>query len=163
MILKTLLLFLGLAAAVYVCLIRDRGWRAAHFSRRARTAYFAICISIAGGAAGALALELEDEIQCPAGYGEPELRAARLSTGKGGSKVRCHDGEGHTKDGSWFAGLFAVLGMAVLAFAGASAVWRMFGPPTPPAEPTLPVPGAPTDKRERRRERKREDHRRRGG
>jgi hypothetical protein len=165
MFLRTPLLAAGFAAAVFVCLIWHRGWWAAHFSRRARAAYFAICLAVAGGAAGAFGFRFDDEIMCPAGSEGPDLRPARSSGGKGAVKVVCRDEAGRETAGSMFAGLFAVLGVGVLAFAGASGVWRMLGPPAPPAPPLPPASsyasGTPTDRRERRRERKRAAHRQR--
>jgi hypothetical protein len=167
MLLRTPLLAAGFAAAVYVCLIWNRGWWVAHFSRRARAAYFAICLAVAGGAAGAFGFRFDDVIMCPVGAQAPELRQTRSSGGKGAVTVVCHHEEGRVVDGSMFAGLFAVLGVGVLAFAGASGVWRMLGPPAPPAPPAPPLPpfasGTPTDRRERRRERKRAAHRHRQG
>jgi hypothetical protein len=160
MILKSLLLFVGCAAAVYLGLVRNRRWRVRHLARRARTAHFVVCLALAGGAAGVTALLLQDEILCPAGYGEPDVQQTRTSSGKGGFKVVCRSGDGHGLDGSLLAGLFALAGVAVIAFAGASAIWRRFGPPAPPepAPSTLPLL-APTDRRDRRRERKRAQHR----
>ncbi len=164
MIVKSLLLFAGFAAAVYLGLIRNRRWLAGHLPPRARAAHFAVCLAIAAGAAFAAVHLLQDQILCPAGYADPDLEHARMSSGKGGIKIVCHAGDGHDTDGSVLAGLLALLGVAALVFAGASAVWRSFGPPAP-AEPRPPAGGsdAPTDKRERRRERKRAQHRKRDG
>ena len=106
---------------------------------------------------------LRDEITCPAGYSYPDLRSTKTSSGKGGVKLVCRDAEGHEQDGSVFAGLFALLGAAVIGFAGSSAIWRSFGPRAPLAPP-VPAAGSadletPTDRRERRKERKRAEHR----
>jgi hypothetical protein len=157
MLLKSLLLFVGFAAAIYLGLIRNRRWLVAHFSRRARTAHFAVCLAVAGAAAAATVHQLGDELLCPAGYADPDLDRTRTTSGKTGLKIVCRSADGHIGNGSVAAGLFALLGVAVLAFAGASAIWRRFGPPAPPA-PMLAA-DAPTDKRERRRERKRAQRR----
>jgi hypothetical protein len=158
---KTLPLFLGCAAAVYFGLIRDRGWRVEHFSSRARTAHHAICLTLAVVVACLLIDRFQDEILCPRGHGDPEWRATSAGGGKRGNKIVCHD-DGHTADGSFFAGLFAFVGSGALVFASISAVVRSFGPPAPPAPKPPPPPlgsGTPTDRRERRRSRKREQHR----
>ncbi len=166
MIVKSLLVLAGFIAAVYFGLIRHRGWHADHLPRRARRAHFMVCLAAAAIAACAAVYLLQDELLCPAGYADPDPQHARMSSGKGGIKIACRSDDGHTADGSVFPGLFALLGVAVLAFAGTSAIWRALGPP-PPARPPAPaasspdLSGAPTDKRERRRKRKRALHRKR--
>jgi hypothetical protein len=161
---RSLLALAGLLAAVYFGLIRHRGWRAAHLPSRARRAHFMVCIAAAIVAAAAAVYLLRDELLCPAGYADPDPQHARMSSGKGGIKIVCRSGAGHAADGSVFPGLFALLGTAALAFAGASAIWRAFGPPAPPPGAPSPDPsGGPSDKRERRRERKRAQHRGRDG
>ncbi|HSK00049.1 MAG TPA: hypothetical protein VK932_02365 [Kofleriaceae bacterium] len=164
MIVKSLLVLAGFLAAVYFGLIRSRGWHADHLPRRARRAHFMVCLAAAMVAAAAAVYLLRDELLCPAGYADPDPQHARMSSGKGGIKIVCFSGDGDTADGSVFAGLFALLGVAVLAFAGSSAIWRSFGPPAPPpAAPSPDLSGAPSDRRERRRERKRAQHRKRDG
>jgi hypothetical protein len=105
---------------------------------------------------------LRDELLCPAGHADPDPQHARMSSGKGGIKIVCRSGDGHAADGSVFAGLFALLGVAALAFAGTSAISRSLGPPAPPPAASSPDgSGAPSDKRARRRERKQAQHRQR--
>lgn len=172
MIVKSLLALAGFIAAVYFGLIRNRGWHAGHLPRRARRAHFMVCLAAAAVAAGAAVYLLQDELLCPAGYADPDPAHARMSSGKGGIKIACRSSDGHTADGSVFPGLFALLGVAVLAFAGTSAIWRALGPPPParpPVRPPAPDPaspdpsGAPTDRRDRRRKRKRAGRRERDG
>lgn len=158
---KSLPMFVGCAAAIYFCLIRDRRWRVAHYAERARTTHHLICLTAAAAAACFLVYLLRDAISCPPGYEDPELQHTRGTGGKGGIKIVCHD-DGHTKDGSLFAGLFALAGAGVLAFAGTSAVLRGLGPPAP-APPLPRGTGTPTDKRDRRRRRKREHRPERDG
>jgi hypothetical protein len=160
MIVKSLLALAGFLAAVYFGLIRHRGWHAGHLPSRARRAHFAICLAAAMVVAGAAVYLLRDELLCPAGHADPDPQHARMSSGKGGIKIACRSAAGHAADGSVIPGLFALLGTAVLAFAGTSAIWRAFGPPAPPPAAPSPDPtGAPSDRRERRRERKRAQHR----
>lgn len=157
---RSLPLLVGCAAAVYLCLIRDRRWRVAHYSGRARAVHLAVCLALAAAAACALVYALEGELACPRGYGDPDLTPTR-SGSKGAVKIVCRSEDGHVMDGSLFAPLFALIGVGALVFAGASAALRGFGPPALPAPPPAPAPGVgvPTDKRDRRRERKRAEHR----
>jgi hypothetical protein len=164
---KALPLFLG-AAVVWFGLIRDRSWRVSHFSSRARTAYYASCLTVAAVAACLVIERFQNEILCPSGYGDPEWQATSTGSGKRGNKIVCH-ANGRTADGSFFPGLFAFLGSGALVFLVTSAVLRRFGPPVPPESlvPRVPRdlrvppplgPGALLSRRERRRRRKREQH-----
>lgn len=167
---KALPLFLG-GAVVYFGLIRDRSWRVAHYSSRARTAYFASCLALATVAACLVIERFQNEILCPSGYEDPIWQATSAGGGKRGNKIVCH-AEGRTTDGSFFPGLFAFLGSGALVFLVTSAVLRRLGPPAPvmPPEPLVPRvpreppplgPGALLSRRERRQRRKREQHRQR--
>lgn len=162
-LLKSLLVFAGFVAAVYIGLIRYRGWHARHYAPRARRTHFAVCLATGAVFGLGTVVVLRDQIACPAGHGSPDLQSTKTTSGKSGVKLVCFDAAGHPQDGSVFAGLFALLGAAVIGFAGSSAIWRSFGPPAPLA-PAGPAPGAvdfgaPTDRRERRKERKRAEHR----
>jgi hypothetical protein len=156
-LLRALPLLVGCAAAIYLCLIRDRRWRVAHYAPRGRSAHFWVCFLFAAAVAGTAVFALLDEIACPGDRGTADLMSAR-SGRKGAVRVICRAEDGRSTDGSFFAPIFALLGAGALAFAGASAVLRRFGPPAPP-DPPLATIAAPRDRREHRRERKQAEHR----
>lgn len=163
---KALLFFAGLVAALAV-LFRFRGWHVDHYPRGARRAHFVVCAAFAVIAASASVYLVRDTILCPSGYANADP-VRNTKNRKGGIKLICRDDDGNAADGSLFSGVFAWLGVFAWTFAGASAVWRAFGPPAPPipAQPVnVPVPGTPTDRKERRKERNRakRDAERRGG
>lgn len=163
---KALLFLVGLVAALAV-LFRFRGWHVEHYPRGARRAHFVVCAALAVIAGSAVVYMLQDTILCPSGYANADP-VRNTENRKGGIKLICRDDDGVTADGSVFSGVFAWLGVFAWTFAGASAVWRGFGPMAPPrpAGPSIePVLGTPTDRKEARRERNRakRDAERRGG
>jgi hypothetical protein len=159
--LRSLPLFVSCAAVVYLCLIRDRRWRVAHYTKPHRATHLWICVALGIAVACATVYPLADVIACPGDRGVAELAPTRPG-GKSGIRVACRSEDDRVTDGSFFAPLFALLGVGVLVFAGASALLRSFGPPAPPVRPaTTPALDVPQDRRERRRERKRDAHQRR--
>lgn len=157
--LKALLLLAGVVAAVYVGLVRSRGWHVDHYEPPARRAHFFVCIAVAIVLASATVYLLRDAILCPSGTVYSDVVIVPAQAGKKGVGIECLASSGTPAKGSTFTGVLAWFGMLVVGFAGSSAIWRRFGPPAPPALPSEePSLEPPTDKRDKRRERKREQH-----
>lgn len=155
--LKSLLLLTAFIAIAYVTLVRDRAWHVEHYERSLRREYFGVCIGLALLLASVASYLFRDAIVCPSGTDYHDLVSVKTQTGKGGLGIECRDDAGTSSSGSVFASVFAWLAMVVAVFAGTSAIWRRFGPPPPPPAPAeVPRLDAPTDKRDRRRQRKRE-------
>lgn len=156
-VLKSLLLFVGFVALAYVALVRNRAWHVDHYERSLRREHFGVCVGLALLLASFASYLLRDAIVCPAGTEYGDIVSIKTQTGKGGIGIECRDETRTPVRGSMFAGVFAWLAMTVAVFAGASAIWRRFGPPAPvPAPAEAPRLDAPTDKRDRRRQRKRD-------
>jgi hypothetical protein len=156
-VLKSLVLFAALVAIAYVALVRHRGWHVEHYAPAARRAHFTFCLVVAVLVATIVSYLLRDEVLCPAGSTYHDVVRAETQTGKMGIGIVCLGENGAAVTGSAFAGLCAWLAMTLGVFAIASAIWRHFGPPAPPATAAEPAPSfdPPSDKRERRRERNR--------
>lgn len=155
--LKALLLFVGFVALVYVTLVRNRAWHIDHYEPAARRVHFTVCLGLAVVLASATSYLLRDEILCARGERYRELVRTETQTGKGGLGIECRTEDDTPTRGSVFSGVIAWLGVAVLGFAGASAIGRRFGPPAPPPPaPEAPRLDPPTDKRDRRRQRNRD-------
>lgn len=122
-----------------------------------------ICAVLALLVASIVIVVTIDAIACPSGAsGASPLKDT--SGHKTQWKIKCHRASGDEVDGSMPAAFFSWVGLLVGTFALSFFTWRFVRPlPLPPTESTSPTASldAPTDRRDQRRHRKREEHKRR--